>query len=56
MLDQALGLTMTRIALGIILFAHGYFLKVETFTIEGTVGFFESIGLPAILRIPGDRR
>ena len=48
MLNQALGLTMTRIALGIILFAHGYFLKVETFTIEGTVGFFENIGLPAI--------
>jgi len=48
MLNQALGLTMTRIALGVILFAHGYFLKVETITIEGTVGFFESIGLPAI--------
>ena len=48
MLNQALGLTMTRMALGVILFAHGYFLKVETFTIEGTVGFFESIGLPAI--------
>ena len=48
MLNQALGLTMTRIALGVIFFAHGYFLKVETFTIEGTVGFFESIGLPAI--------
>ena len=31
MLNQALGLTITRIALGIILFAHGYFLKVETF-------------------------
>ncbi|MEE2820778.1 MAG: hypothetical protein VX915_03405 [Pseudomonadota bacterium] len=31
-----------------ILFAHGYFLKVETFSIEGTVGFFASIGLPAI--------
>jgi len=48
MLNQALGVTITRIALGMILFAHGYFLKVETFTIEGTVGFFSSIGLPAI--------
>ncbi|MEE2820245.1 MAG: DoxX family protein [Pseudomonadota bacterium] len=48
MLNQALGLTITRIALGIILLAQGYFLKVEIFTIEGTVGFFESIGLPAI--------
>lgn len=31
-----------------ILFAHCYFLKVDTFTIDGTVGFFASIGLPAI--------
>ena len=48
MFNQAFGMTITRIALGIILFAHGYILKVETFTIGGTVGFFESIGLPAI--------
>ena len=48
MFNQALGLTITRIALGTILFAHGYFLKVETFTIDGTVRFFESIGLPPI--------
>ena len=41
-------MTITRIALGIVLFAHGYILKVETFTIAGIVGFFESIGLPAI--------
>jgi putative oxidoreductase len=48
MLNQVFGMTITRIALGIVLFAHGYILKVETFTIGGTVGFFESIGLPAI--------
>jgi putative oxidoreductase len=48
MLNQAFGMTITRIALGIVLFAHGYILKVETFTIGGTFGFFESIGLPAI--------
>jgi putative oxidoreductase len=48
MLNQAFGMTITRIALGIVLFAHGYILKVETFTIGGTVGFFDSIGLPAI--------
>ena len=48
MLNQAFGMTITRIALGIILFAHGYILKVETFTIGGIVGFFESVGLPAI--------
>jgi len=48
MLNQALVVTITRIALGMILFAHGYFLKVETFSMEGTVGFFASIGLPTI--------
>ena len=48
MLNQPPGLTLTRIVLGMILFAHGYFLKVEIFTIDGTVGFFASIGLPPI--------
>lgn len=43
-----LALTILRVAYGMILFAHGYLLKVETFTIAGTVGFFESVGLPAI--------
>ena len=33
MLNQALGLRITRIAVGIIFFAHGYILEVETFTI-----------------------
>ena len=47
--NQTLGLTVTRIALGVILFAHGYLLKIGTFTIAGTVGYFESIGLPAIV-------
>lgn len=49
MLNQALGLTMTRIALGVILFAHGYFLKVETFTIEGTMGFLKVLDFPLSL-------
>lgn len=40
---------LLRISLGVILFAHGYILKVQTFTVAGTVGFFESIGFPAIL-------
>ena len=47
--NQTLGLTVTRIALGVILFAHGYLLKIGTFTIAGTVGYFESIGLPALV-------
>ncbi len=47
-LSQQTGLALLRIAFGVLLFAHGYLLKVETFTVAGTVGFFESLGLPAI--------
>ena len=36
-----------RLSLGTILIAHGL-LKIFVFTIAGTVGFFESLGLPAI--------
>ncbi|MGK0271914.1 MAG: putative oxidoreductase [Cocleimonas sp.] len=42
------GAFLTRITLGSILLAHGA-LKVFVFTIPGTVGFFESLGLPAIV-------
>lgn len=35
-----------RIALGVMFLAHGLLLKVFIFTVPGTVGFFESIGLP----------
>ncbi|MEH6526448.1 MAG: DoxX family protein [Sneathiella sp.] len=44
---QNYGAFTLRIALGSILLAHGL-LKVFVFTIPGTIGFFESIGLPAI--------
>lgn len=40
------GAFLTRVSLGVILLAHGL-LKVFVFTIPGTVGFFESLGLPA---------
>ena len=36
-----------RVSLGVVLLAHGL-LKVFVFTLPGTVGFFESLGLPAI--------
>lgn len=41
------GALVTRLALGSILLAHGL-LKVFVFTVPGTVGYFESLGLPAI--------
>jgi putative oxidoreductase len=49
MLSEAFGMTLTRVALGIVLLAHGYIVKIITFTIAGTVGYFESIGFPAIV-------
>jgi len=37
---------LLRVSLGILLLAHGLLLKVLTFSIPGTVGYFESIGYP----------
>lgn len=37
---------LLRVTLGVMLLAHGLLLKVFTFTIPGTVGYFESIGYP----------
>lgn len=42
------GPTLLRISLGVIFIAHSAYLKIFVFTIGGTVGFFESLGLPAI--------
>lgn len=42
------GPTLLRVALGIIFLAHSAYLKVFVFTLPGTVGFFESLGLPAV--------
>jgi putative oxidoreductase len=40
-----------RISLGVLALAHGL-LKVFVFTPAGTVGFFESLGLPGALAYP----
>lgn len=42
------GAFLARISLGIILLAHGA-LKLFVFTIPGTIAYFDSIGLPAIV-------
>ena len=42
------GAFILRVSLGIILLAHGL-LKVFVFTVPGTVAFFGSLGLPAIV-------
>ena len=46
-----------RVSLGVLLLTHGLLLKVFTFGLPGTVGFFQSIGYPgffAYLVIAGE--
>jgi putative oxidoreductase len=43
------GPTLLRVALGVIFLAHSAYLKLVIFTLPGTVGFFASLGFPAIL-------
>jgi putative oxidoreductase len=40
------GALLLRVSLGAMFLAHGLLLKVMTFGVAGTVGFFESIGYP----------
>jgi putative oxidoreductase len=40
------GALLLRLAMGAMFLAHGVYLKIFVFTIPGTVGFFESLGLP----------
>ena len=41
--------TLLRVALGIMYLAHGVVLKLFTFGLAGTAGYFQSIGLPGFL-------
>ena len=45
---EAYAPTLLRVSLGLIFLAHSAYLKVMVFTIPGTVGFFESLGLPGV--------
>lgn len=40
--------TVLRVTSGVLFLAHGL-LKVNVFTLAGTVGYFESLGLPGVL-------
>ena len=46
--QHEIGISILRISLGIMFIAHAL-LKVWVFTPAGTVGFFESVGLPGFL-------
>jgi putative oxidoreductase len=43
------GIALLRISLGVMFIAHSMLLKYFTFTLAGTAGYFESIGLPGFL-------
>lgn len=42
---------LLRVALGVLLVAHGFLLKVLVFGVAGTIGFFQSIGYPGWLAL-----
>lgn len=44
-----LGVTILRVALGVMFLAHSVVLKLMTFGLAGTAGFFVSLGLPGWL-------
>jgi putative oxidoreductase len=45
---QPYAITLLRVSLGVMALAHGL-LKVLVFTLPGTVGYFESLGLPGFV-------
>jgi len=47
--NKEYGIALLRISLGVMLIAHSVVLKYFTFTLAGTAGYFESIGLPGLL-------
>jgi putative oxidoreductase len=46
---DAAGAALLRISLGVMFLTHSVVLKLFTFGLAGTAGYFESIGLPAVL-------
>lgn len=40
---------LLRCSTGILFLAHGFYLKLFVFGMDGTVGFFQSLGYPAVL-------
>ncbi len=43
------GIALLRISLGVMFIAHSMVLKLFTYGLAGTAGYFESIGLPGFL-------
>ena len=47
--NASYGAALLRVTLGVAALAHGLVLKVLTFGVAGTVGYFESIGYPGFV-------
>jgi putative oxidoreductase len=47
--NKEYGIALLRISLGVMFIAHSVVLKHFVFTLPGTAGYFESIGLPGFL-------
>ena len=47
--NKEYGIAFLRVSLGLMFIAHSVILKYFTFTLAGTAGYFESIGLPGFL-------
>ncbi len=45
----AYGALLLRLGLGVMFIAHSLYLKLFVFTLAGTAGFFESLGLPGVV-------
>lgn len=46
---QQLGVTLLRVSLGLMYLAHSVVLKLVTYGLPGTAGFFQQVGLPGWL-------
>lgn len=40
---------LLRVSLGVLFLAHGFYMKILTFGLAGTMGFFGSLGYPPVL-------
>ena len=44
--STGLAALILRLSMGVLFIAHGFYLKLFIFGIDGTIGYFESLGLP----------
>ena len=47
--NVAVATALLRVSLGVMFVSHSMILKYHVFTLEGTAGYFVSLGLPALL-------